>query len=128
MSSPVLPDACDIVLRDGSTVVFRPSTDADVQPVGAFFESLSRESQYERFFGLPHLDDQRIRRLIAETDDSCVLLACCGPRIVGVAGFYRNERSSERAEVAFAIADGFQGRGLGTRLLERLTLPVPEAP
>ena len=53
MSSPVLPDSCDVVLKDGSTVVFRPSTEADVQPVRAFFESLSIESQYRRFFGLP---------------------------------------------------------------------------
>ena len=120
MSSPVVPDACDVVLKDGSTVIFRPSNEADVQPVRDFFQSLSRESQYERFFGLPHLDDQRIRSLIAETKDSCVLLACCGPRIVGVAGFYRNESSPHRAEVAFAIADALQGRGLGTRFLERL--------
>ena len=120
MSSPVVSDSCDIVLRDGSTVVFRQSTDADVGPVRSFFENLSIESQYQRFFGLPHLDDQRIRRLIAETPDSCVLLACCGPLIVGVAGFYRNASRPDRAEVAFAIADALQGRGMGTRLLERL--------
>jgi acetyl coenzyme A synthetase (ADP forming)-like protein len=120
MSSPVLPDVCDVVLRDGSTVVFRPSTEADVPPVRSFFEHLSRESQYERFFGLPYLDDERTRRLIAETQDSCVLLAWCGRQIVGVAGFYRSESSPQRAEVAFAIADALQGRGLGTRLLERL--------
>ena len=59
MSTPTLSDSCDIVLRDGSTVVFRPSTDADVGPVQSFFENLSIESQYQRFFGLPHLDDRR---------------------------------------------------------------------
>ena len=120
MSSPVLSDSCDVVLKDGSTVAFRPSTEADVQPVRAFFESLSVESQYQRFFGLPHLDDRRIRRLIAETSESCVLLACCGRRIAGVAGFYRNPSNPQRAEVAFAIADALQGRGMGTRMLERL--------
>jgi acetyl coenzyme A synthetase (ADP forming)-like protein len=107
-------------LRDGSTVVFRPSTDADVAPVRRFFENLTIDSQYQRFFGLPHLNDERVRRLIAETRDSCVLLACCGPLIVGVAGFYRSPANPHAAEVAFAIADALQGRGMGTRLLERL--------
>ena len=120
MASPMFSDSCDVVLKDGSTVVFRPSREEDVPSVRRFFESLSVDSQYQRFLGVPRLDDDRIRRLIAETPDSCVLLACCGARIVAVAGFYRNPLVPERAEVAFAIADAFQGRGIGTRLLERL--------
>lgn len=120
MSTPVLPVPCDVVLRDGSTVVFRPSRDEDVPAVRRFFESLSSESLYQRFHGLPRLRDERIRRLIAESANSCVLLACCGERIVGVAGFYRSGSAPERAEVAFAIADAFQGHGVGMRLLERL--------
>ena len=120
MASPVPPVSCDVVLKDGSTVAFRTSSDADVPLVRRFFEGLSSESQYQRFHGLPHLDDQRIRRLIAESADSCVLLACCGARIVGVAGFYRSQGAPHRAEAAFAIADALQGRGMGTRFLERL--------
>jgi acetyl coenzyme A synthetase (ADP forming)-like protein len=120
MLSSVFSDSCDVVLKDGSTVVFRASREDDVPTVRRFFESLSVESQYQRFLGLPRLDDDRIRRLIAETPDSCVLLACCGSRIVAVAGFYRNGLVPDRAEVAFAIADALQGRGIGTRLLERL--------
>jgi acetate---CoA ligase (ADP-forming) len=120
MASPALPVSCDVVLKDGSTVVFRTSRDEDVPLVRRFFENLSLESQYQRFHGLPHLDDEQIRRLIAETADSCVLLACCGTRIVGVAGFYRNQSAPHRAEAAFAIADALQGRGVGTRFLERL--------
>src|SRR5688572_3454124 len=120
MASPVLPVPCDVVLKDGSTVVFRTSREQDVASVRRFFEDLSVESQYQRFHGLPHFDEERIRRLIAETADSCVLLACCGTRIVGVAGFYRTPAEPHRAEAAFAIADALQGRGMGTRFLERL--------
>ena len=120
MPSHAAPEPCDIVLRDGSTVVFRSPREDEVQPVRAFFDSLSPESRYQRFLGVPHLDELRIRRLIADTPDSCVLLACCGPRIVGMAGFYRQPSDPARAEVAFAIADALQGRGMGTRLLERL--------
>ena len=120
MSTPTLSDSCDVVLKDGSTVVFRPSSEADVHTVRRFFEGLSIQSQYQRFLGLPRLSDERIRQLIAETADRCVLLACCGPRVVGVAGFYRSPLTPQRAEVAFAIADALQGRGMGTQLLERL--------
>ena len=120
MPSPAFPTSCDVVLRDGSTVAFRTSRDEDVALVRRFFENLSAQSRYQRFLGLPRLDEARIRRLIAETTDSCVLLAWCGGQIVGVAGFYRDPGVHDRAEVAFAIADAFQGRGVGTRLLERL--------
>ena len=109
MPSPVFPPACDVVLRDGSTVAFRTSRDEDVALVRRFFENLSAQSRYQRFLGLPRLDQSRIRQLIAETADSCVLLAWCGGQIVGVAGFYRDPAVADRAEVAFAIADAFQG-------------------
>ena len=111
---------CDVVLKDGSTVSFRPARDEDVPDVRKFFEALSPESQYQRFMGLPRLDDGRTRQLIAQGPDSLALLATCGERIVAMAGFYRHPTHPDRAEVAFAIADALQGRGIGTRLLERL--------
>jgi acyl-CoA synthetase (NDP forming) len=47
------------------------------------------------------------------------LLARVGERVVAVAGYHRlNEPAT--AEVAFAVADEMQGRGLATRLLEQL--------
>jgi acetate---CoA ligase (ADP-forming) len=47
------------------------------------------------------------------------LLARVGGRVVAVAGYHRlNEPAT--AEVAFAVADEMQGRGLATRLLEQL--------
>lgn len=120
MPGAVFSDSCDVVLEDGSTVVFRAPRERDIPVVRGFFEDLSAEGRYPRFLGLPRLDDDRIRRLVAGTPDRCVLLACCGSRIVAVAGFHRNRLAPERAEVAFAIAGALRGRGMGTRLLERL--------
>ena len=49
-----------------------------------------------------------------------VLVAERGDGFCGIAGYYRDPARPDRAEVAFAVADAMQGRGLGTRLLERL--------
>jgi acetyl coenzyme A synthetase (ADP forming)-like protein len=113
-------DCCDVVLRDGSTVTFKPARETDVPALQRFFEELSIDSQYQRFLGLPHLDAGRISQLVAAGSDAGVLIAILADRIVAMAGYYPDRSQPQRAEVAFAIADALQGRGIGTRLLERL--------
>ena len=55
----------------------------------------------------------------SDGDARVALLARLGERVVAVAGYHRlNEPAA--AEVAFAVADEMQGRGLATRLLEQL--------
>ncbi|MDQ3212984.1 MAG: GNAT family N-acetyltransferase [Acidobacteriota bacterium] len=111
----------DVVVRDGSTVCLRPATERDAGALLDFLRALSAESQYFRFLGLPRLNASRIRELTAPHDGSATsLIADAGGRVVAFAGFYRDRRSSERAEVAFAVADELQGHGIGTRMLERL--------
>jgi GNAT superfamily N-acetyltransferase len=46
-----------------------------------------------------------------------VLVAECAGTIVATAGYYMSEGAADRAEVAFAVADAWRGRGIGTRLL-----------
>jgi acetate---CoA ligase (ADP-forming) len=55
----------------------------------------------------------------AHGDDRVTLIARFGGRVVAVAGF-EGLREPRAAEVAFAVADDFQGRGVGTRMLEQL--------
>ncbi len=118
---PADEQLCDVVLRDGSTLGLRSVRQTDVAALIAFFEALSPESRYFRFFGVPHLDQSSIARLIPVSSGmGTALVGECGGRIVAFAGYYRTGGERDRAEVAFAIADGLQGRGLGTRLLERL--------
>ncbi len=113
-------DCCDVVLRDGSTVTFRAATETDVPALEQFFAGLSTDSLYKRFMGLPQLDAARVRSQVAEGTDAVVLVAILADRIVALAGYYPERSLPHRAEVAFAIADALQGRGIGTRLLERL--------
>ena len=50
-------DEVDVVLRDGSTVHLRPARGEDRAALRDFYEQLSPESRYFRFFGKPRVDD-----------------------------------------------------------------------
>jgi acetate---CoA ligase (ADP-forming) len=111
----------DVVVRDGSTVCVRPAVDADVPAVMAFLASLSTDSLYKRFMGLPALTPARVRALTApQAARGTALVVESQGRMVAFAGFYPVDAHASRAEVAFAVADALQGHGIGTRLLERL--------
>ncbi|HXN01261.1 MAG TPA: GNAT family N-acetyltransferase [Candidatus Dormibacteraeota bacterium] len=111
----------DIALRDGSTVHVRPTRAGDEAAILAFLRGLSEESRYFRFFsGAPNLNDAAHRAAISNLHERCNLVALVGeePTIVAQAGYVRND--ADRAEVAFAVADTFQGRGISTILLGQL--------
>jgi acetyl coenzyme A synthetase (ADP forming)-like protein len=106
----------DAVLKDGSTVHLREATAEDRDKVVRFYESLSLESRYFRFFGgiahFEHLVDRWLERGFLG------LLALHGGQIVGHA--YYGTTAPRRAEVGFAVADEMQRRGLGTLLVGQL--------
>jgi acyl-CoA synthetase (NDP forming)/GNAT superfamily N-acetyltransferase len=80
---------------------------------------LAPESRYLRFHGIGRTDVVARDYAHADGDARVALLARLGDRVVAVAGYHRlNEPTA--AEVAFAVADEMQGRGLATRLLEQL--------
>jgi acetate---CoA ligase (ADP-forming) len=114
-------ETLDVVVRDGSTVCLRGATDQDVDALVEFLQSLSSESQYFRFLGARRLDPASVRALLSSPDRTVTsLVAESGGRIVAFAGFYGTSESSDRAEVAFAVADALHGHGIGTRMLEHL--------
>jgi acetyl coenzyme A synthetase (ADP forming)-like protein len=118
MTSPTLTD---VVVRDGSTVSLRQVTESDLDLVREFLESLSDDSLYQRFLGIPNFTPARVRSLTAVDGNGTSLVAESGGHIIAFAGFYTDPGTPDRAEVAFAIADACQGRGIGTRLLEQLS-------
>jgi len=112
----------DILLRDGSTLHLRPIKPDDAAALIEFHKRLSPRSIYFRFFSpLPELDEERAKTLVnVNYEDTFALVGILGGRLVGVARYYRDEKAHERAEVAFLIEDALQGRGIATRMLERL--------
>src|SRR5262245_41623809 len=134
MLSPagVTARAVDVILRDGGTLRLRPPTAADADGLVDFFAALSEESLHLRFHGTrradrhlvdPFLDPDWLEEgaLVGTLADEAD-----GERIVAL-GSYVRLRDPATAEVAFAVADEEQGRGIGTRLLEQLAVGAREA-
>jgi RimJ/RimL family protein N-acetyltransferase len=112
----------DVALRDGSTAHVRPARAEDAPAVRAFYERLSPESIALRFFSrflnldvavawATEVDFRRRYSLLVTGGDG---------RVLAHAGWEREPERPERAEVALAIADAMQGKGLGTALLCQL--------
>lgn len=114
-------DDSHVVLRDGSTLHVRPVPPGDEASLRELHERLSHESLYFRFFSIPKDGSREVTRLLrADGHDAFVLLGESGGRIRAMASYDRDRAASDRAEVAFTIADALQGRGVGTRMLETL--------
>ena len=117
-----------LVARDGTTVLVRPVTASDRPALQHLYEALSPESAYARFLGLPPHGDGWFDRFL-NLDDlrSCTLVAESGGDLIGTASYASDQIHAKEAEVAFAVADRWQGRGLGTLMLERLADMAREA-
>jgi len=117
-SPPVTPEAT-IVLKDGSTVAVRGLRPEDEAPLGAFYGALSPESQGFRFFAAPADVGELAKRLvISDYESQFGLIAVASGEIVGHAVYIVT--GGRRAEFGLAIADSFQGHGLGLLLLAQL--------
>ncbi len=119
MSTVAPPIVRDVLLKDGRTLRLRSPVPEDLGDIEAFFAALAPESRYLRFHGFGAVDETARSYAEADGDARVALLARLGDRVVAVAG-YERLRDPELAEVAFAVADELQGRGVGTRLLEQL--------
>lgn len=123
MATPVTPTSLssDIVLRDGTTLHLRPVRPDDDEGVLELFRQMSELSLYYRFLSVPKLDRRKVAEFTrADGEQQFVLVGECGGWLAGMAGYYVDEGHPERAEVAFSVRDAMQGKGIGTRMLERL--------
>ncbi len=111
----------DVVLHDGSTVHLRPVRPEDGALLRDLFAGLDPDSQAFRFF-CGAIDTDRVAQEMAGVDYErrygLIALRGSEHRPVGHGVYIAVDE--ERAEVAFAVADELQGRGLGTILLAHL--------
>jgi acetyl coenzyme A synthetase (ADP forming)-like protein len=122
----------DVILRDGSTLRLRAPAHDDAGALLAFFERLSDHSRYLRFHGVRRVDASIVEHYLGgEWPDRGALVGVLADsagheRIVALAEYARL-RDPTVAEVAFTVADDFQGRGAATRLLEQLAPRAADA-
>jgi acetyl coenzyme A synthetase (ADP forming)-like protein len=116
----------DVVLTDGGTLRVRPVRASDEPSVLALYERLSDESVYLRFFSpVPRPTAVQLEKLTSvDYHDRMVMVAELGDEILAIARYDRSSPGS--ADVAFAVADDQQGRGIATLLLEHLAVVARE--
>jgi acetyltransferase len=112
-------------LAGGRIAHLRPLRPGDIGAEQAFFNGLSLDSRHQRFhFGLRELSpallklltdvDQRLHRAwVVEADEP-------GRPVIADARYVRGPAQPATAEFALAVADDWQGRGLGRRLVAHL--------
>ncbi|HKV88731.1 MAG TPA: GNAT family N-acetyltransferase [Candidatus Dormibacteraeota bacterium] len=113
-------------LREGTNVHVRPIVPEDEPLLHEAVASMSERTVYFRFFSpLKRMSDAMAHRLaVVDYNDRFALVAAAHrpngkERIVGVARYDRAQ-GTDVAEVAVAVIDEFQRRGLGGALLSIL--------
>ncbi|SHN30324.1 GNAT family N-acetyltransferase [Streptomyces yunnanensis] len=126
----------DVVLRDGGTARIRPITPDDAERLVSFYEQVSDESKYYRFFApYPRLSDRDVHRFTHhDYIDRVGLAATVGGEFIATVRYDRiDERGlpaknpdDDQAEVAFLVQDAHQGRGVASALLEHIAAVARE--
>jgi acetyl coenzyme A synthetase (ADP forming)-like protein len=134
-TTPTLPagdqtDSPQLVLRDGTVASIRIVAPSDRESIRRFFHELSPESRRKRFFTPSEPSDSVIERMADSSDLHRELsfivhrLRSDDLRPVAIASYMAV--TPKIAEVAFAVDDSFQGKGLASLLLERLAIRAAE--
>ncbi|WP_344290227.1 GNAT family N-acetyltransferase, partial [Streptomyces synnematoformans] len=130
MATPSAPEypthwEADVVLRDGGTAQVRPIVPDDADRLVAFFDRVSDESKYLRFFAPhPRLSAKDVHRFTHhDYVDRVGLAAVVGDAFIATVRYDRIEPAADgepQAEVAFLVQDDQQGRGVASALLEHI--------
>ncbi|MEU2236617.1 bifunctional acetate--CoA ligase family protein/GNAT family N-acetyltransferase [Streptomyces vietnamensis] len=125
----------DVVLRDGGTARIRPITADDADRLVSFYEQVSDESKYYRFFApYPRLSAKDVHRFTHhDFVDRVGLAATVGGEFIATVRYDRiNSQGlpasapADEAEVAFLVQDAHQGRGVASALLEHIAAVARE--
>ncbi|GIF98016.1 GNAT family N-acetyltransferase [Catellatospora citrea] len=119
----------DVLLADGTTVHLRQITPQDADAVVAMHSRFSERTRYLRYFSpYPRIPARDLHRFVnVDHLDREAFVVAAGDRLVAVGRYERLGASSHEAEVAFVVEDAYQGRGVGSVLLEHLAAAAAEA-
>lgn len=124
-----------MVLRDGGTARIRPITTGDAERLVSFYEQVSDESKYYRFFApYPRLSAKDVHRFTHhDYVDRVGLAVTVGGEFIATVRYDRINAQgrpatapADEAEVAFLVQDAHQGRGVASALLEHIAAVARE--
>jgi acetyl coenzyme A synthetase (ADP forming)-like protein len=116
----------EAILKDGSGILLRPIRADDAKSWISFIGRLSPHNKYLHFqHTAKEMDlDDAVRFCTVDYNDTFAFVAEVlrepNREIVGTGKYYRLP-DHHSAEVIFVVEDGYQGRGLGTSILEQLS-------
>ncbi len=114
-----------VILRDGSGVLIRPVRSTDAPLLAEGFTRLSATSRWLRFLNAKQELSPAELRYFTDVDhhdhEALGALDQGDGRGVGIARYVRSADDPYAADLAVTIVDDWQGRGLGTELLARLS-------
>ena len=110
----------DVLLADGGVARLRPIRPDDAELLVEFYDRVSPESKFLRFFApYPRLSARDVARFTqVDYIDRVAFIITLGEQMIGVGRYDRIE--DDQAEVAFLVEDAHQGRGIAQLLLEHL--------
>ena len=114
--------ASDVLLSDGSTVHIRQIGPDDADRIVALHSRFSERTRYLRYFSpYPRIPARDLARFVnVDHRDREALVMATGDDLIAVGRYERLGPAAPDAEVAFVVEDAYQGRGVGSLLLEHL--------
>jgi acyl-CoA hydrolase/GNAT superfamily N-acetyltransferase len=111
--------------KGGTELMVRPIRPTDEEMLSDMFYDLSDQTIINRFFSMlksmPHRKLQEFCVVDYENEMSLVVISGMAPKqkVVGLGSYHLNP-ATHRAEIAFLVADEWQGKGIGTFLMQNL--------